>query len=179
MKRGKNTTFPKINIEQDFESKLTKAKKSVIPLKNDEIDKHISPDWLKRRNSYNNSNWFLAEMNPIELGVWSKAGELPLRWTNGSLSETAERVKKAFARKSKFLSKRPKHAIPGILKISKHLEQGEKYLYPIVFKTDTGTQGRKRLKRKMKGDIDDGCMRSIALAISGKKNLLVYFGIPK
>ncbi len=31
----------------------------------------------------------------------------------------------------------------------------------------------------MKGDIDDGCMRSIALAISGKNNIVVYFGIPK
>jgi len=31
----------------------------------------------------------------------------------------------------------------------------------------------------MKGDIDDGCMRSIAMAISGKKDITVYFGIPK
>jgi hypothetical protein len=66
-----------------------------------------------------------------------------------------------------------------ILSYKGHLEQKEKYLYPIVFKTDTGTQGRKRLKRKMKGDIEDGCMRSIALAISGRDRITVYFGIPK
>jgi hypothetical protein len=39
--------------------------------------------------------------------------------------------------------------------------------------------GRKRLKTKMKGDIDDGCMRSIALAISGRNPITVYFGVPK
>lgn len=60
-----------------------------------------------------------------------------------------------------------------------HLLQKEKYLLPIIFKGGTGTKGRKRLKRQMKGDIDDGCMRSIALAISGKKILYVYIGFPK
>ena len=38
--------------------------------------------------------------------------------------------------------------------------------------------GRKRLKRKMKGDIDDGCMRSIALTIKGAKTIKAYIGIP-
>lgn len=59
------------------------------------------------------------------------------------------------------------------------MEQKEKYLYPIVFKTDTGTKGRKRLKRKVKGDIDDGCMRSIAMAMFGRDPITVYYGIPK
>jgi hypothetical protein len=31
----------------------------------------------------------------------------------------------------------------------------------------------------MVGDIDDGCMRSIALAMSGKKSIKVYFGVPQ
>lgn len=118
-------------------------------------------------------------MSPSELGVWTRAGGLPLRWTNKSLAETAEKVTRGFKRKSKSIKRRPKHAIPSILKIKDHLEQKEKYLYPIVFKTDTGTKGRKRLKKKMKGDIDDGCMRSIAMAMSGRKSITVYFGIPK
>jgi hypothetical protein len=49
----------------------------------------------------------------------------------------------------------------------------EKYLLPIVL--PGGTMGRKGLM-KMKGDIDDGCMRAIALAVSGKKRLRVYLG---
>ncbi len=87
-------------------------------------------------------------MRPDELGVWNRAGNLPLRWTNKSLAETAKKVERGLKRKSKSIRRRPKHSIPNILKIKDHLEQKEKYLYPIVFKTDTGTQGRKRLKKK-------------------------------
>ena len=54
--------------------------------------------------------------------------------------------------------------------------QKEKYLFPVVL--PGGTMGRKGLK-KMKGDIDDGCMRSIALAISGKKKIKMYIGKKK
>ena len=59
------------------------------------------------------------------------------------------------------------------------LLQSEKYLLPIIFKSGTGTLGRRGLKRVMKGDIDDGCMRSIALAVSGKKVIRAYIGFPK
>ncbi len=176
---GNNKKFLKDLSEKDFEEKLYKAKKFILKLKEKDLNKLISPKWPKRINAYNSSDWFIAEMSPNELGVWRRAGNLPLRWTNQSLAETTEKVTRGFNRKSKSLKKRPKHSIPNILKIKTHLEQKEKYLYPIVFKTDTGTKGRRRLKRKMKGDIDDGCMRSIAMAISGKNKIMVYFGIPK
>ncbi len=176
---GNNRKFLKKISEKRFEQKLQRTKKVVLGLKEKELDKLISPVWPKRVQSYSTSKWFLAEMSPDELGVWSHAGDLPLRWTNQSLAETAAKVVRGLKRNSKSIKGRPKHALPNILKIKDHLEQKEKYLYPIVFKTDTGTQGRKRLKRKMKGDIDDGCMRSIAMAMSGKKLLKVYFGVPK
>ena len=57
--------------------------------------------------------------------------------------------------------------------------QKEKYLLPIIFEGGKGTRGRKRLKRQMKGDIDDGCMRSIALTISGVDRIKAYIGIDK
>ncbi len=176
---GNNRKFLKDLSEMEFNQKLQKTKKAILKLKEKNLDKLVTPKWQKRINSYNNSEWFIAEMSPSELGVWSHAGNLPLRWTNRSLAETAEKVIRGLKRKSKSIKKRPKHSIPNILKIKDHLEQKEKYLYPIVFKTDTGTLGRKRLKKKMKGDIDDGCMRSIALAISGRDPITVYFGIPK
>ena len=55
----------------------------------------------------------------------------------------------------------------------------EKTLFPIVFAGGHGTCGRKWCRKKMTGDIDDGCLRAIALAISGYKTLNVYFGKPK
>jgi hypothetical protein len=176
---GNNHKFLKDISEDEFHQKLRGAKKSILKLKEKNLDKLISPKWKKRIEAYNNSKWFLAEMSPHELGVWHHVGNLPLRWTNRSLAETAQKVIRGLKRKSKSIKRRPKHSIPNILKIKDQVEQKEKYLYPIVFKTDTGTRGRRRLKRKMKGDIDDGCMRSIALAMSGRDPITVYFGIPK
>ena len=175
---GNNHKFLKDLSEEEFTKKIHSAKKAILRLKEKSLDKLISPEWPKRVKSYNNSQWFLAEASPKELGVWNRAGGLPFDWTNDSLFQTTKKVKNALDKKSKILKRRARHSIPNILKIESHLKQKEKYLYPIVFKTDTGTQGRKRLKKKMKGDIDDGCMRSIALAISGRNPITVYFGIP-
>lgn len=173
-----NRTFLKDISEKEFNKKLVDIKKKILKLGEKDLDKLVCPEWSKRLDAYNNSKWFIAEVSPHEVGVWPRAGGLPLRWTNRSLAETAEKVARGFKRKSKSIKRRPKHAIPNILKMKDQLEQKEKYLYPIVFKTDTGTKSRRRLKRKMKGGIDDGCMRSIALAISGKDSIRVYYGVP-
>ena len=85
---------------------------------------------------------------------------------------------KALKHGKKFLKGRSFLAIPGIIKTSLSLIQKEKYLLPIAFKGGTGTKGRRGLP-KMKGDLDDGCMRSVALAVTGKKKIKVYFGVPK
>lgn len=177
-KLGNNRKFLKDFNEKYFYKKLSNVKRKILKLKEKELNKLISPEWSKRIKAYNDSKWFIVEVNPKEVGVWTRAGGLPLRWTNKSLAETAEKVERGLRRNSKSIKRRPKHSIPNILKMNFHLEQKEKYLYPIIFKTDTGTKGRKRLKRKMHGDIDDGCMRSIALAISGKNPIIAYFGVP-
>jgi len=175
---GNNRKFLKSLSEKQFHKKLLNAKKIILKLKEKDLDKRISPKWPKRVKAYNASRWFLADIDLKEMGVWKRAGNLPLKWTNGSLYQTARNVEIALGKNSKLLKQRPRHAIPNMLNIKTHLEQKEKYLYPITFKSNTGTRGRRGLKRKMKADIDDGCMRSIALAISGKKSIRVYFGVP-
>lgn len=178
-KIGNNRKFLKNFSEKDFNKKLIMEKKRVLKFSEDKLNKIIFTDYEKRLSAIDRSEWFIADVHPYEVGVWKRAGNLPLRWTNKSLAETAMHVTRAFKKNSKLLKRRPKHAIPNILKIKSHIQQDEPYLYPIVFKGDTGTPSRKRLRTKMKGDIDDGCMRSIALAMSGKDPIRVYFGIPK
>jgi len=149
-------------------------------MKEKELDKIIGGEYQKRLDAYDAYSWHLVEFSPLELGVWTRAGEMPLRWTNRSLMETAVTVKRALGRKHGFKKRniRAAHAIPGILRTSVGVVQGEKYLLPITFKCDTGTRGRARLKRKMKADIDDGCMRSVALAVNGAEKILAYYGTP-
>ncbi|KND48137.1 MAG: hypothetical protein AB201_00890 [Parcubacteria bacterium C7867-006] len=163
--------------EKTFENNFNRAKTKVLKFSEADLDKHI--EWSKRLNAYNNCKWYIAEFSPPELGVWRRSSGLPLSWTNQSLLETSKKINKVLSSDSKFLKKRSRYAIYNILNSKSQISQKEKYLYPIVFKNSEGTRGRSYLRFKTKGDIDDGCMRSIAMTISGKKSILVYFGVPK
>lgn len=177
--RGNNRKYLGALSEAEFDKRLRSAKKMAMKLTEHGLNKLISPGYPKRVNSYDMSRWYLAQVSPAEIGVWKRAGNLPLAWTNRSLRETADHVRRALERGSRLLKGRPKHGIPNITHMKTHLEQREKYLYPIVFLGGTGTNGRRGLKRRTKGDIDDGCMRSVALAMSGRDPITVYFGVPR
>lgn len=152
---------------------LAKAKRVIFELPELMLDMIIKGEWKKRLKAYSEMKWYLGVVKISEIGVWKKAGGLPLAWTRGSLQETAHFVEQILQKNPKKLSKRSRTAIPGILKNSLSIIQKEKYLFPIIL--PGGTMGRKGLK-KMKGDIDDGCMRAIALAVSGNKTVKAYIG---
>ncbi|MCM2338896.1 MAG: hypothetical protein NDI62_00340 [Burkholderiales bacterium] len=165
---------------EDFHKKLVEIKRKVLLMQEKELDKIIKKEWKKRLIAYDNSDWYLMEVDPKEVGVWRRAGELPLLWTNGSLLETAEKFKEAMMDGLKdFGDVRSKYTILNMLKTNVSELQDEKYLFPIMFLGGTGTRGRKRLKKQTKYDIDDGCMRSIALTINGTKYIKAYVGFPK
>lgn len=174
--RRKHLNFIPENI---FKRKLKNAYKKAMKLKEFQLDKMIKNEYKKRLIAYDNSDWYLGKVRTSEIGVWKRAGGLPLSWTNGSMVETARKVKYALKNNPKLLKKRSRYSVPNILKTNINLLQKEKYLLPIIFKGGTGTKGRKRLKKHTKYDIDDGCMRSIALAVSGAKTIRAYIGFLK
>ena len=162
----------------EFEKRFLLAKRKAAKMSVQQMDSYVA----SRRNRlkiYDATDWYVADMKISDVGVWKGAGGLPHSWTAGSLAETAQKVKVAIAQDSPELKKRARRTIPNILASAVARVQKEPLLYPIVFQHGTGTNGRRGMALKLKGDIDDGCMRSIALAISGKKKLKVYFGVPK
>lgn len=159
----------------EFLKKLAKAKRDTRKLSEKQLDKIISDEYKKRLKAYSNVTWYRATVSPNEVGVWRRAGGLPSKWTCCSLAETADYVKIGLADEHKHIQARAKRAIPRIMEFANIISK-DKYLYPIVFKSGTGTKGRQWCKNKVKGDIDDGCMRAIALVITGYKKLNVYFG---
>jgi len=164
---------------EEFRKKFLQSKQKGIRMTDTQLDGQISPEWPRRLRSYNASDWYVGEVKTNEVGVWKRAGDLPLSWTNGSLKETADNVREALAKDSKRLAKRARRAVVNMLATNVGMLQSEKYLFPIIFKGGTGTLGRRGLKRVMKGDIDDGCMRSIALAVHGARTIRAYIGFPK
>lgn len=167
-KKGVKTTN-----ELEYFKQLVKVKMVIMKLPEMMLDMIIKGMDVKRFKAYKKMQWYMGIVKTNEVGVWKKAGGLRLAWTRGSLEETGRLVARALQEKSGQLSRRSRMAIPGILKNSLSIIQKEKYLLPIIL---TGsTRARKGLK-KMNGDIDDGCMRSIALAVSGKKTIKAYIG---
>lgn len=172
----------KLISKEDFRKRVAIVSRKVCALSTKQLDRIIAKEWKKRLRAYNESLWYLAEVKLSEVGVWRRAGELPLAWTNRSLVvDTAKHIAKVLESKRWLKLKRTRaaFAIRGILKTNVDLLQSEKYLLPIVFKGGTGTKGRRGLKYRTVGDIDDGRMRSIAFAINGTKTIKVYYGVPK
>lgn len=165
--------------KKEFEKKLGISKKKGLKFSEKQLDKIINDEWARRLKAYDSSDWYLGEFKPTEVGVWNKAGGLPSKWTSGSLALTSKYIEDSLNKNPKKITRRAGRTISHILKTNISHLKSEKYLFPIVFKGNTGTKGRHRLKNKMKGDIDDGCMRSIALVISGVKTMKAYIGFPK
>ena len=100
-KHGNNKKFLKALSETGLNKKVSETKKEILSIKEKDLDKLVCPEWPKRLNAYNSSRWFIAEVRPDEIGVWNRAGGLPLRWTNRSLTETAKKMERGLKRKSK------------------------------------------------------------------------------
>ena len=166
--------LPELSREE-FKQRLLRAKEYVQQCSEKDLDRIIEKEYKKRFKAYNSVDWYIGEVSNKEVGVWKKAGGLPLNWTRLSLAETVNKVKQALKKDDKKVAKRAKRSIPRILDVIDLIEK-EKYLYPIIL--PGGTMGRKKLKT-MQGDIDDGCMRAIALGLTGKKKFMVYIGFSK
>lgn len=158
---------------------IVDAKKKVFSFSEKKIDSIISRKYKRRLVAYNAHDWFVATVSVDECGVWKRAGGLPLSWTNGNLADTARAVKTYTLSNFRRLDRRAITAIPGIIRNRSLIEQKEPYLLPIGFTAGTGTGVRKYLRKKVKVDIDDGCMRSIAMAVTGKKSIKMYLGFSK
>jgi hypothetical protein len=161
----------------EFLQKLAWAKRHALHLTETQLDALIVDK--QRLAAYEASDWYLGSARTNELGVWTRAGGMPLAWTNRTLKDTAVHVGRGLILNTAIARSRVRKAVENMLKTNVGDLQKEKYLLPIVFEGDTGTRGRKRLKHQTKGDIDDGCMRSVALAVSGVETLTVYIGVPK
>jgi hypothetical protein len=174
---GKHGTFDTL-CRLEFKIALMKAKRDSLLLTEEQLDEIIHKDCRARLRSYNDCNWYIREVRITEVGVWRKARSLPITWTNCSLKETAGHIAR-IPPKSTLARTRVRMIVRAIIATGVLEFQKEKYLLPILFKGGTGTNGRRKLRTKTKWDVDDGCMRSVALTIAGEKMFKAYVGVPK
>ncbi len=158
---------------------LSKTKKQILKLKEKSLDKIIRDEYKKRLKAYDELDWYLGEVNISEIKVWNGTGGLYESWTQRiSLKETAQKLKAEFKKeKSQIRRRRAFQVIPQIIPIKRVLQR-EEYLLPIVVPNGTYKKHSGGIKT-IPWFLDDGCMRSLAYAVSGDKKIKVYIGIPK
>ncbi len=178
IRKRRDGRYLKTLSEKEFARKLAAAKKYAKGFDDAKLDRAIGKEDATRRDDYNAVRWYLGTVKMREVGVWNGAGGLPFLWTKGSLEETGKKVARALNADPGVLKSRARRAILGILKTSFRAVQEEKYLLPIVLPGGFRKSCRKGSKI-FRGDVDDGCMRSIALAVAGQKTMRVYMGIRK
>jgi len=176
--RRRDERYVPLLSDKEFSDRLAKAKAHVKKMGNAELDRVIVKKYPPRRDAYDGVDWHVGMVKTSEVAVWRGAGGLPASWTSGSLDETAKKIAVAFRKDSKLLKARIKRAIPRILRTAAETVQKEKYLLPIILPAGTIPSSRRGV-RKFKGDIDDGSMRCLALAISGTKIIKAYVGVRK
>jgi len=149
---------------------------NVMKMSEAQLDQIIATEYKKRLKAYDAVEWYLGAVDVSEVGVWRGAGGLPKSWTRGSVKETAQKLFQEMSKKNFQHSRvRAARVVPKILEV-KNIIKKQKYLLPIVLSSGTIKGARKEMK-KMKGDIDDGCMRSLAFAGTGDEKIRAYIGI--
>jgi hypothetical protein len=163
-------------IKETFLKNLSINKHAVLKLEETELDRIISAEYKKRLRAYDSVKWYIGHIDLSEAGLWKGAGGLPKAWTRGSLKDSADKMSYELKENNPRYSRiRAMKTVPEIVNF-KAIIKKEKYLLPIILSGGTISSSRKGM-RKMKGDIDDGCMRSLAFAISGDKKIKAYIGI--
>ena len=148
----------------------------VMKMSEEQLDHIITTEYKKRLKAYDAVEWYLGTVDVSEVGVWRGAGGLPKSWTRGSVKETAQKLFDGMIKKDFQHSRvRAARVVPKILEIKSILKK-QKYLLPIILSSGTIKSARKGMK-KMEGDIDDGCMRSLAFAGTGDGTIKAYIGI--
>lgn len=158
---------------------LSKTKRMIMIQKENSLDKIIKNEYEKRLKIYDQLDWYFGEVDISEVKVWNGTGGLYESWTQrNSLKNTAQKLKAELEKsKSVIQRKRAFQVIPQIIPIKKILQK-EKYLLPIVVPNGTYKKQSGGI-RTIPWFLDDGCMRSLAYAVSGDKKIRAYIGIPK
>ena len=168
----KHITTP---AKETFSKNIAINKDAVLKLEEAALDLIISTEYRKRLKVYDSVDWHIGFVVLSEVGLWKGAGGIPKTWTHGSLSDSAKKMSSELKKIDFRLSRsRARKVVSEIISLRTIIKK-EKYLLPIILPGGTISTCRKGML-KMKGDIDDGCMRSLAFAINGDKKIKAYIG---
>lgn len=161
--------FANLNITE-FQEGLGAFKKDVEEMSEQQLDSVL--DW--RAPEYNRLTWRWGTVSIDEIGVWPGAAGLPERLCLGSVRETASGILKMGGVQALPVNgdTRARDSIPGMEAVAEVISN-ERLLSLIA---RAGGTYRKPPHERMRWDLDDGSVRSVALALVGIERLNAFFG---
>ncbi|MFZ2523163.1 MAG: hypothetical protein WAW92_02140 [Minisyncoccia bacterium] len=173
----KKEHVPEKADQKTLEDHLAKIKTKSDKMSKRQLLKFFFDNWTQRYDNYMNSEWELREINLADCGVWPKMGNLPEKFTQGNLLDTAISVDELLVDRNKITYKTSR-----VLYIEELVDTTTtvlSYIPPIVI--EGGVIRNNKLKDKMvykrcKYDIDDGNHRMVALALLGETKVLAWVG---
>ena len=156
-----------------FQKELVALKDVVHRMTNPQLDSVL--DW--RAPVYDQLTWKWGTATIDEVGVWPMAGGLPADLCMGSARETATGIKKRGGIQAlpvPYGDSRAKNNIPGMITIASVISK-ERLLSVIAEVGGTHRPTPPYLKQKW--DLNDGSIRSVALALARMERLNAFFGV--
>ena len=162
--------------QESLKKNLLQQKKRVLCMSEKSLDKVIGDENKKRLKLYNELEWYIDEISINHVKVWKGTGGLYASWTERcSLAETAKKLKSELKKtNSRIRRVRAFTVVPQISDVQDLLKK-EKYLMPIVVPNGSYKRQFGGIK-SIEWFLDDGCMRSLAYAVSGDKKIKVFIG---
>ena len=145
----------------------------VLGMTEENLNKQISSRDPKRLGLYNKLTWYYGRVSIDDMGVWDEAKGLPHEWCLGSVRETSRSYRIAIEEGKTFPFSDFYRQIPAIKEVADVIEKAR--FFSIIVVSGETSRGRQNC-RKTKWNIDDGCMRAIALTLTGKEELNAYMG---
>ncbi len=124
---------------------------------------------------YDRLVWRWGTVSIDEVGVWPGAGGLPSSLCMGSVRETASEIANMGGAQALAVSGDPRarDSIAGMIAVASVISN-ERLLSVIA--VAGGTYRPTPPHKRMRWDLDDGSLRSIALTLAGIETLNAYFG---
>ena len=157
----------------EFKDGLVELKNKVNEMSDSDLDSY--PPLRSRVQEYNHLTWLWGAVSIDEIGVWPRAAGIPCELCLGSVRETASGIRKRGGVEALPVGadNRAKENIPGIINVAEVISK-ERLLSVIGL---AGGIIRKPPHKRMRWDLDDGSVRSVAFALAGIESLNGFLGV--
>ncbi len=160
--------YAKINNINEYKKIYLEIEKKVKKYSEQKLLSRVSDK--NRAERYKSCDWYFGRIRIDSTGVWPRMGNIP---NNLLIKDSKWSANQIYKNSAKIIKYKLNHLF-RIMPLASHLNQR----MPIIVIKDGAIRSEKKYL-KQKYDIDDGCHRTICLALTGRIFVNAYIGVQK